>query len=311
MDGARSRDVGPLRMNKIQISRPVVSNGLARDDTLLHRVRRTSLTGMRGDTTLRRLVDRDQRVMQVPVDGLALSATLADLLDVTVGDIVRVEILEGQRRKVAVQVTRLVDEYVGTSSYMDAVALERLLREAGSVSGAHLLVDTNQQDELNQVLKSTPEIAGVSSRQAMIQSFEDTIKQSMLVSTLFIVVFACVIAVGVVYNGARIALSERGRELASLRVLGFSRGEVAWMLLGEQGLLTLLAVPVGSTIGYLLCAVIAGAFSTELYRFPLVLTQKTYAFAFGVILLAAIFSGLIVYRRIRSLDLVAVLKTRE
>jgi putative ABC transport system permease protein len=266
---------------------------------------------MRGDTTLRRLVDRDQRVMQVPVDGLALSATLADLLDVTVGDIVRVEILEGQRRKVAVQVTRLVDEYVGTSSYMDAVALERLLREAGSVSGAHLLVDTNQQDELNQVLKSTPEIAGVSSRQAMIQSFEDTIKQSMLVSTLFIVVFACVIAVGVVYNGARIALSERGRELASLRVLGFSRGEVAWMLLGEQGLLTLLAVPVGSTIGYLLCAVIAGAFSTELYRFPLVLTQKTYAFAFGVILLAAIFSGLIVYRRIRSLDLVAVLKTRE
>jgi len=276
-----------------------------------HRVRRTGLTGMRPDATLRRLVDRDKQTMQLPVDGLALSATLADLLAVEVGDMVRVEVLEGQRRKVDVQVTRLVDEYVGTSSYMEAAALGRILREDGSVSGAYLLVDANRESELNKVLKSTPAIAGVSSRDAMIQSFEDTIKESMAVSTFLIVIFACVIAVGVVYNGARIALSERGRELASLRVLGFSRGEVAWMLLGEQGLLTVLAIPIGSVIGYLLCAAIASAFSTELYRFPLVLTEKTYGFAFGVILLAAVFSGLIVYRRIRSLDLVEVLKTRE
>lgn len=276
-----------------------------------HRSRRTAITGMRPDSSLRRLVDRDKIPMQVPVDGLALSATLADILGAGVGDVVRIEVLEGQRRKIDVQVTRLVDEYVGTSSYMDADALERLLRENESVSGAWLLVDDAQTSALNEVLKSTPEIAGVASRQAMIQSFEDTIKQSMLVSTGFIVAFACVIAVGVVYNGARIALSERGRELASLRVLGFSRGEVAWMLLGEQGLLTLLAVPIGCGIGYALCAAIASAFSTELYRFPLVLTEKTYAFAFGVVLLAAIFSGLIVYRRIRTLDLVAVLKTRE
>lgn len=276
-----------------------------------HRTRRTALTGLPADTILRGLIDRDRRAIQLPADGLALSATLADILGVAVGDMVRVEILEGQRRKVDVQVTRLVDEFIGTASYMDDRALARLLRENLTVSGAMLMVDPAAQDELNRVLKSTPAIAGVSSRDAMITSFEETIRESMLVSTFFIVIFACVIAVGVVYNGARIALSERGRELASLRVLGFSRGEVAWMLLGEQGLLTLAAVPFGFGIGYLLCAGIAQAFSTELYRFPLLLTQKTYAFAFGVILLAAIFSGAIVYRRIRSLDLVEVLKTRE
>jgi putative ABC transport system permease protein len=126
-----------------------------------------------------------------------------------------------------------------------------------------------------------------------------------------LVSFACVIAFAMVYNTARIALSERARELASLRVLGFTQAEVTWLLLGEQAILTLLAIPLGLAIGYLVSAWIVGAYQWELFRLPFVLDARTAAFAILVTLLAAVGSGLLVGRRIARLDLVAVLKTRE
>jgi putative ABC transport system permease protein len=145
----------------------------------------------------------------------------------------------------------------------------------------------------------------------MLQSFQETIAQSLRISNVAMIFFACVIAMGVVYNGARIALSERGRELASLRVLGFTRREVGLMLVGEQAILTVAAIPIGFGLGYLLCLLISKAYDTELFRFPVVLSSKTFAFAFLVILGAAVLSSILVLRRIATLDLVAVLKTRE
>jgi putative ABC transport system permease protein len=130
-------------------------------------------------------------------------------------------------------------------------------------------------------------------------------------STGILIFFACVIAFGVVYNGARIALSERGRELASLRVLGFTQREIAVMLLGEQAILTLLAVPLGWVLGYGLSWLITIAIDTELMRLPLVLSPQTYFRAFVIVLAAAALSGLLVRWRLRRLDLIEVLKTRE
>jgi putative ABC transport system permease protein len=123
--------------------------------------------------------------------------------------------------------------------------------------------------------------------------------------------FACVVAVAVVYNTARIALSERGRELASLRVLGFTRREVAVLLFGEQAILTIAALPLGCAIGYQLCALIARQYQWELFRMPVVVTPKTYAFAQLVVIAAAVGSAILVRRRLNRLDLVEVLKTRE
>jgi putative ABC transport system permease protein len=179
------------------------------------------------------------------------------------------------------------------------------------VSGAYLSVDPESAPRLYSLLKRTPGVAGVAIREMMLASFLETIAQSLTVSTTVLIVFACVIAFGVVYNSARIALSERGHELASLRVLGFTRREVAMMLLGEQAMLTAAAVPAGFVIGYGICGLLVQMLDSELYRMPLVVSGATYAFGFLVVASAATVSGLLVLRRLYTLDLIAVLKTRE
>jgi putative ABC transport system permease protein len=242
---------------------------------------------------------------------MLLTGSLADLLQVSPGDTLRVEVLEGTRPARDVLVAGRVDELVGVSAYMDEASLARLMREAGGLSGAWLQVDGASTLPLYQVLKRTPRVEGVTLREAALRSFHENVARSMRVFNLIIVGFACVIAFAVVYNAARIALSERGRELSSLRVLGFTRREVAWMLLGEQALLTALAIPLGCWIGYLTCAALVRAYETELFRMPFVLTFRTYGFAVAVVIGAAVLSGFVVRQRTDRLDLVAVLKTRE
>jgi len=154
-------------------------------------------------------------------------------------------------------------------------------------------------------------VSGVTWLSAIREGFERTIAESFRISIVSIVVFAVVIAAGVVYNAARVALAERGRELASLRVLGFTRGEVTAMLLGEQALLTLLALPAGLALGHLLAWLVVVRFTSDIFRIPLVISGFTEVFGVGVVLAAAAVTALVIARRIRRLDLVAVLKTRE
>lgn len=276
-----------------------------------HRTRRVPLMGLEAGTELRRLIDEDLHTQDVPAAGVLLTGKLAEILGVRPGDMITVEVLEGARPVRTIMVTGTVGELVGMSAYMDSNALNRLMREGATISGAFLSVDPVHAAQLYRTLKQIPAVAGVTIREATLRSFEETLAQSLQIFTTVLVLFACVIAVAMVYNAARIALSERGRELASLRVLGFTRGEVALMLLGEQALLTLFAIPLGYMIGFRICAVVARAYEWELFRLPLVVSSGSYAFAFCVVMGAALLSGLIVRRRLDRLDLVEVLKTRE
>jgi putative ABC transport system permease protein len=210
-----------------------------------------------------------------------------------------------------VVVTDLVDEFMGTAAYMEMGAIQRLLRESPKVSGAMLLVDKGDSGEFYRRIKQTPAIAGVSSKRAAIENFRSTLAENMNVMIFFNVLFSSVIAFGVVYNAARISLSERSRELASLRVLGLTRAEISIILLGELALVLLLAVPFGLALGYGLSALVVKAFNTELFRIPLVVSARTFGFAATTTIVAAVISGLVVRRRLDRLDLVAVLKTRE
>ncbi len=276
-----------------------------------HFSRRVGIFAMEPGSDLRRLVEAGGQTVQIPSQGIVLNDELARLLHAGPGDLVTVEVLEGARPVVEVPVAEVVQELIGISAYMDRRAVARMLDEPMTMTGALLQVDALHRQQLYERLKRMPAIAGVTLREAMLQSFEQTIAESLYISTFMIIFFACIIAAGMVYNSARIALSERGRELASLRVLGFTRREVAGMLLGEQAILTLAAIPFGFVLGYGLSAVIARAIASELYRLPVIITAKTYGFGFGVIVLSAVLSGLLIYRRIRTLDLVEVLKTRE
>jgi putative ABC transport system permease protein len=194
---------------------------------------------------------------------------------------------------------------------MDIDALRRLVREGDTLSGAFLQVDERRVTALYDRLKQTPAVAGVSLKRAAIESFQKTLQETFYVMIFFNLLFSGVIAFGVVYNAARVSLSERSRELASLRVLGFTRGEISFILLGELAVVTLLAIPVGLALGYGFAALMVAAFNNELYRFPLVVSARTFAYASTVVVVAATLSGLAVRRRLDHLDLVAVLKTRE
>jgi putative ABC transport system permease protein len=276
-----------------------------------HHSRRGVVLGLARGGELRRLVGVDYRATPLPPEGVVLTAKLAEILHVAPGDSVTVEVLEGARPVRRVPVVGAVNELLGLSAYMDAEALHRLLREGNTVSGAFLRVDAGTAPSLYSRLKRLPAVSGVSSRDAALASFEATLARSIGLLTTILVAFAGALAVAMVYNAARIALSERARELASLRVLGFTRGEVSLMLLGEQALLALAGIVVGLGIGYGLCAILADLYQWELFRIPLVLSGGTYAFAVAVIAAAALASGLLVRRRLNRLDLVAVLKTRE
>jgi putative ABC transport system permease protein len=276
-----------------------------------HRARRVALTGLVDGSGLRRLLDRRLRAVPLPPDGVVLTSKLADILRVGPGDILTVEVLEGSRPVRRVRVAGLVDELIGLSAYMRIDALNRLMREGRTVSGALLAVDPLAAPGLYAVLKRLPAIGGVMQREVALRSFEKTLGESIGIFTAVLVGFACVIAVAVVYNAARIALSERGHELASLRVLGFTRAEVAVMLLGEQAVVVLVAIPVGLLLGYGACALMASAYQWELFRLPLVVSRTTYVFALLVVSGAGVCSAWLVRRRLDRIDLVEVLKTRE
>lgn len=276
-----------------------------------HRSRNVALMGTLPGAELRRLVDRRMQVISLPREGLVLTAELASLLGVAVGDTVTVEVLEGRRLVREVPVVLLIDELLGVSGYMDLRALNRLLEEDRTLSGAFVDVDPREADAFYKQLKRTPEVAGVAVREAVLRSFEQSMAETMGVMRAFQIVFASILAFSVVYNNARIALSERTRELATLRVLGLTRVEVSMLLLGELGLTTLAAVPLGLGIGHGLAWLLTFAFHTEMFRMPFVIHGSTYAIAATVVLVAAVFSALLVRRRIDRLDLVGVLKTKD
>ncbi len=272
---------------------------------------RTGIRGMETGGDIARLLDADLRPVVLPSEGILLTDYLATLLGVRVGDRLTVEVLEGSRPVREVTVAALVREYLGVSGYMSLSGLNQFMQEGPTLSGAYLSVDRDQMTALYSRLKGIPRLAGLAERVQEIRNFNRVMEETMLFFTYVATLFAMIIAFGVIYNSARIALTERGRELASLRVLGFTRGEIAYILLGELGLLSLLALPLGLWLGEAMCYYLAHTMQSDLFRVPVVLVPQTYAIACAVVLVSALLSGLAVRRRLDDLDLIAVLKAAE
>ena len=276
-----------------------------------YRYYRTAILGVQSTGELRRLLDANLNRIPIPPFGILLTDRLAERLDVGVGDTLVVETLAGNRNKRSVPVVGVVRDLIGLFAYMDLDALNRLMGDGDTFSTFSVRVDRVQREALFRHLKEFPRVATVSSKAAMLQSFRETSARNVLYFTTILTAFASVIAIGVVYNNARIALQERAWELASLRVLGFTRGEVSTFLLGELAFELAVAVPLGCLLGYLLSWAIVTMSHTDMISIPIVVAPRTYAFAALAIMLAGAASALIVRRRIDRLDLVGVLKTRE
>jgi putative ABC transport system permease protein len=276
---------------------------------------RSYLTGLQGlpeHSRFRRPLDQDLRPLAMPLEGVLISQSLSRVLQVVPGDLLVVDVLEGKRPTRVLRVAALANDFIGVSAYMDKAVLNRWMEEGPLNSGAALAVDPGQSAELYAQLKRLPRVAAVGARSTIIQLFRDLTGRNIVVTSVILALFSSVIAVGVVYNSARIALSERAWELASLRVLGFTKGEVSRILLGKLAVELLAALPIGFGLGYLLCLWMLEAFVyTETITLPLYITSRVYGFAALVALGAGLFSALLVHRQIKHLDLVGVLKSRD
>ena len=273
--------------------------------------KRTGVNGLIMNADINRLLNAEEKPLNPPEGGVALSDQIAKDLNAKVGDIITIEVLQERRPVIDVPVTQIVKQYMGFSAYMHIDEINRIMNEGPTVTAIHVLADARYTDELYHKLKNTPMVAGVAQTEVALKSFQNTMDQTMYVMIGFYVAFSSLIAFGVAYNSARIALSERARALASLRVLGFTREEVAYILLGELGLQTIIALPVGCLFGVALAFAMSPMLKTDMYDFPFVINDPTYGIAVSVVCVAALICAWLVRQRVYKLDLIAVLKTRE
>lgn len=275
------------------------------------RTHRGAIQGVVSEPNLSLVFDTEGGALRVPPDGLVLSTELAKKLGVGRGDMVEARVLEGRRPTLELPVVDLFEVYIGTPAYMNIAALNRALKEGPHVEIVHLLVDRSAEPALFAELKDLPDVAAVTKTRAAIEMFYETVGETLLIQVSFFVAFGCTLAFGVVYNSMRISLSERGREFATLRVLGFGRAEISYILIGEAALLIFVGLPLGCFAGYSLAWLITSEFGNELFRVPLALNPATFGVAVLIGIAAAAISAAIVRRRVDRLDLIAVLKTRE
>jgi putative ABC transport system permease protein len=272
---------------------------------------RGAILGLIDQPQLFRILDESEQPVEICGEGLTISRKMAELLDVRLGDELVIDVLEADRVQRRAVVSAIFPDYMSPTAYMRRDALHRLLREGKCLSGAFVTVDPHLMHRFYQSVKHTPRIAGTSNKHAAIDSFRDTFAENLLRMRAVNVLFASIIAFGVIYNCARITLAERSRELATMRVLGFSRWETSAVLLGELFCITAAAIPLGLVIGYGLSFITTLALDTETHRFPLVIHPTTFAYAASVVLGATIVSAVIVRRMIDHVDLIAVLKSKE
>jgi putative ABC transport system permease protein len=276
-----------------------------------HLRERSQIQGRDGAALLSRIVDLNQHAHRIDGDGLVLTDRLARKLDVRVGDRLQVEVLEGRTRTLQLVVEATVSEMMGLNAYMRRSALNRVLGDGDLANGFALSLMPGQEDAVLAATRTMPRVAGAFSKSTTLRNMQEISARNIRIMSTVLTIFASVIAIGVVYNNARIALAERTWELASLRVLGFSRAEVSGLLLGEMAISIAIALPLGMALGLGLVHLIAALLQTDQFHFPVVISAHTYAWAGICVVAAGVASALVVRRRIDRLDMVAALKTRE
>lgn len=276
-----------------------------------HRTRLSSVAAHYEGEALARLLEDDGRAVPLPADGLVVPQRLAEVLDVTVGDVLRVEMLAPPREVLDLPVAAIIDQGFGQETHIAAPALFAAMRVAPQVNRINLLADPDALPALNAAIKVTPAVAGLTDWHEVRRQFDATLQQNMFTMLAIQTVIGLMTAIGVVYNAARIQVSERSHELASLRVLGFTRWEVGYVLVGEIMVLTLVAIPIGWALGYAIAAGLVGEMSTDLMSIPFVVTQRTYALAGIAVFAASLVAVLLVRRRLDRMDLAMALKARE
>jgi len=294
---------GVLYVEPVRVVPTILTNGLY--------TYRGAIIGLDQNARLFRAIDSDLGTIGMRQDGITLASGLADILHISPGDTLTVEVREGRQPVLQLPVTGVAETLLGSPAYMDIDALNRALREPNRVSGAYLSIDQARASTIYRALQDMPSVAGVSRKSDARQAFINLMDQGAGAIRYVMGVIAFVITFGIIYNSARIAYAERSRDLASLRVIGFTTGESGFVLFGELAVVTLIAMPLGAVLGHYLSIVIAAGFSTDLYQISAISSPESYGYAALFVLGASIGSGWLVKRDIDQVELVSALKTRE
>lgn len=276
-----------------------------------HYSKRASIMGITPKPDLHRILDKDLNSVLVPDQGITLSKKLAEVLHVKKGDSIIAEVLEDRRPILKIRVAEIVEEFIGLSAFMDIDQLNSLLNEGAVVTGAAVMVDPLWNRPLFQKIKEIPAIISMTILNKTREIFMDIMAENLLKMVAMNIIFACLISFGVIYNTARISLSERGRELACLRVIGLTKSEVAYILFGEMTVIILTAIPVGLFIGYMMVLGMAQSMDTELFRIPVYVEKSTYGLSVIIVLISSILSFYLVWRQVENIDLVSAQKGVE
>lgn len=272
---------------------------------------RGAISGFLQNPRLSRALDSKQRPITLKKDGIVVSKPIAEILRLTAGDMLTVEVREGRRPMLHIPVAGISETLLGSPTYMEIESLNRILKEPNRVSGAYLSLDESRSIQVYKAIKDMPAVAGMTLKQNSMEAFQKLMDSGAGAMRYVMVLIAAVITFGIVYNSARIAYAERERDLASLRVIGFTRNEAAFVLLGELAVITLAALPLGALLGYYLSIAIAEGFSTDIYQIPVVYSSESFGAAGIAVVLAAIASGWLVKRDADRVDLVSALKSKE
>ena len=294
---------GVVEVEPFRVVPVILRNGLA--------AHRGAISGLVPNPRLNRAMDAELVPIYIRSDGVILASSLAKKLDIKLGETLTIEVREGRRPVLNVPVAGIAQTILGAPAYMELSSLNTAMKEPNKVSGAYLRIDANRKTEVYEALKNMPAVAGVSLRADARQAFKTLMDSGAGAIRYVMAIIAAVITFGIVYNSARIAFAERAHDLASLRVIGFTKGEAAFVLLGELAIITLIALPLGGLIGMALAGAIAEGFSTDLYTIPAEISPDSFGLASLSVLIAAVFSGWLVKRDVDRLDLVSALKSRE
>lgn len=272
---------------------------------------RTVMRGLDPGARLRRPLDARGRPIDPPAAGVLLTGYLARWLGARGGDPIELEVLTGRRARLRLPLAGVVEEPFGSQAYVSRAVLDRLLAEGPRVDGAELAIDGRRLAPVMRALERRPAVASIERPREAIRNFYDGMARTVLTFTVIATAFGAVITAGVTYSSAQVALSERARDLASLRILGFDRSEVGYLLLGELALLVALAVPFGFVLGHALVALLVHGFDSDLFRIPRYVSPSTYGVVALTTFASALAAAVPVWRRVGALDLVAVLKARD
>lgn len=273
--------------------------------------KQTSLTATPANATLKQVLDVNNQPLTIPESGLLISQKLADILGLSSGDTAIVQILEEKRQQLHIKVRSINRQWIGLGAYIQSDYLHKLLDQHPRMTTAAIKIDPYEQDKLFQRLKAIPTIISLNIVEVLKRTFNEIMAENLYKSMITNIIFASFICFGVIYNTARIALSERWRELASLRVLGLTNREVAFLLFGELSILTLVAIPVGIFIGRMLSFGMTESMNTELFRIPFYIENSTYGYGTIILLSSTLISFLLVWRQLNRIDLVSAQKGVE